>query len=374
MPTTQVINYQQDPGQKQIMDAGSQIADTLQKAQSLKMTGDYYKILAKNADTEVQKFRYQQKADAAKHLQDVVTIADPQQRGMAFKVLHDSGAVNFDQLHDVGQKSEEYYKLLSTPTDQNTADLKYKNAQADNLSSEAGLNNTLTARLGAMGAVGPGGDGADGAPGAGGTVPGTTGNSGGGYLPGDINIKGISFVNPSTDQAKANAVATGTDLAKKNIAHQQFVRDFEDFKALNDQIPRSKGGMINRAISGVNMATQAMDQSSTKGQLISAYDAASKRMATTLARQVDVGNLSETEQQAASRMIPSKYDSQGTSEIKIAFMQDMNRAIGSNDPSKLKAIIDKYQSKLNPRAAAITGGPSSDASSSDLDNLFQGAK
>lgn len=66
MPQVQVINRVEDPTVAALNSAGNDIAGTLQKQQALKLTGQYYKILAQNADTETEKA----------HLERLSTLTD----------------------------------------------------------------------------------------------------------------------------------------------------------------------------------------------------------------------------------------------------------------------------------------------------------
>ncbi len=356
MPTLQVIQRQEDPDYKLLRDTGNDVADSILKAKTLQATKHYYDIQAKNAETEAQKQDLEKKKQYLDLMDRVQKISDPDVRSavatQGLKILHAGDKNGMDTMAGVGEDMQAIMKNLRPDTGSASTE-QVAGAQAANYRSEADLNSTLANQLRAATAVGGAvAGGVGGQP----STPGTPGANG--YMPGDINIKGIQFVNPAAKQAEAGAQATGTGLANKAIAHQQFARDFETFKAIQDQIPRSKGGILNMGAQGTKNAWSALNQNSPQGQLLSAYDAASKRFATTLARQVDVGNLSENEQQAASKMIPDLNDSQGTARIKMAFIADMNRAIGSNESSKVKEIIANYQKQLNPRANLINGNKS----------------
>lgn len=88
MPTTQVINYQQDPGQQMIMDAGKSIADTIHKSQSLKLTGQYYKILAQHADTDQKRLEFERKSTLFdKWLPKIQDAKDPGTKQMYIEAL-----------------------------------------------------------------------------------------------------------------------------------------------------------------------------------------------------------------------------------------------------------------------------------------------
>lgn len=376
MPQLQVLNRTEDPTAAAISQAGNDIADTLYKQQSLKLTGQYYKILGQNADTEKKKFDLDRKSKTMDMLSKIAETQDPNTKAMLVKALVDGtyGGDANTAFHDIADSHKDvmshYMAMKQDPGTANPGQLM--GAQMDNQKSEASLRQAQINAINS--ATGQGGDAPAGGGGGSPAAPGSP--NGNGFMLGDMNIGGMNFINPAADQAKASATATGTDLAKRNTAHQQFTRDFEDFKALNEQIPRTRGGIVSRAGQGISTAYQGWDQGSQQGAIIASYNAATERLKATLARQVDVGNLSQTEQEAARKMIPSKYDSSKTNDIKMAFITDMNRAIGSNEPSQLKAIISKYSGKLKNSSRAAALGSSTDAgvSSDALDNLFKGLK
>lgn len=365
MPQLQVIQRQEDPTVKQLSDVGNEVADSITKAKTLQATRHYYDILGKNAETEQGKMEIEQKKQYLDLMDRAQKITDPQVRQAVvtagLKVLHAGhGSGGMDIMSQVGDDLAQTMKTIkpdtgaASPEQLQGAQMRQAQAEADLKKYQGGAIRR------AMGLDENGApiQAAVGAPtSSGGTSP-------SGFMLGDMNIAGMNFINPEAESAKAGATARGTELAKKAIAHQQFTRDFEDFKALNDQIPRTDGtmGIAGRLVRGAQTAYSGWDQGTHEGAIIASYNAASKRLATTLARQVDVGNLSATEQDAASKMVPSKYDSAETNKIKMAFMEDMNRAIGSNEPSQLKGIIENYKDKLGTaatngsRSAALGGG------------------
>lgn len=203
MPTLQVINREEDPVAKTIGQAGNDIADTLYKQQSLKLTGQYYKILAKNAQTEQDKFKFDRLAKLNSDiLPQIAGTKDPATKQMLIKGVVDSGLYNGDAqtfFHDVADSHEttqdhhDTVRETAGAPDLNSmqADTPYategqlRGAQLPNLQAEASLHqananmlNTVQSRMAALGAGGQGGDN-----GGGELPPGTTFTGGGLTIP-----------------------------------------------------------------------------------------------------------------------------------------------------------------------------------------------
>ena len=86
-----VIYRQSDPMADQIQATGNSISDSLQKQQSLKLTGQYYKIMAKNADTEQQKAHLERLSKlTSDFLPQIAATTDPATKSMLIKAVTDS--------------------------------------------------------------------------------------------------------------------------------------------------------------------------------------------------------------------------------------------------------------------------------------------
>lgn len=111
MAEAQIIYQQQDPAAKMIADAGNSIADTIQKSQSLKLTGQYYKILAKNAETEQDKAKFERLSKLNSDiLPQIAGTSDPATKSMLIKAVTDSGLYNGDTtqfLKDLNDSHEQ---------------------------------------------------------------------------------------------------------------------------------------------------------------------------------------------------------------------------------------------------------------------------
>lgn len=404
MPTTQVINYQQDPGQQMMLEAGKSIADTIQKAQALKLTGEYYKILAKNAQTEQDKFRFDRLAKLNSDiLPQIANAKDPATKSMLMKGVVQSGMYDGDAntfYHDIADSHKiiqdnhanvtgQLDAMQPEPGQSYASEGQLRGAQVSNQNAEAQTRGVLASNQLAVANLLRQKMGQQPLPDSmlnGGQAPAATNpntNTVNAIQPqqtqqlptqnggmNDVAITGITGGQPNitfpgdaanVKRAEAYATAAGTDMGKRDIAQQKFTQDFSEFKLLNDQLPRSEGGMLDRTLKGGSLIWAGLNQDSREGQLVKAFDGAANRLATTIARQTDVGNLSETEQSAAKKLVPSKFDSKGVSDIKMAFIADINRPLGTQSPDKLKQIIDNYSLKVKdaehpgtPRAKAVS--------------------
>ena len=68
-------------------------------------------------------------------------------------------------------------------------------------------------------------------------------------------------------------------------------------------------------------------------------------MRVAIARMKDVGNLSQTEQQAAENLIPDDFDTQEVRNLKKAYLEEISSATDSGDKNKVKAILNRFLSQ-----------------------------
>jgi hypothetical protein len=130
MPTLQVINREPDGSAEAIGRAGNDIVEAIHKTQALKQTAEYYKILAKNADTEIKKHEFERKAKGVEYIASITErIKDPQMRGLAFKSGMDAGIIDFDSINDGANKAKEYFDILTQRTEGEKADLAEQSAE-----------------------------------------------------------------------------------------------------------------------------------------------------------------------------------------------------------------------------------------------------
>lgn len=118
-------------------------------------------------------------------------------------------------------------------------------------------------------------------------------------------------------------------------ARKEFQRNFDVFKQLNGEIQRGDG--MGRITTGLGTAISSVTQTGPRGQAAAAYAGARKRLAVSIARLTDVGNLSETEQKAAEWLVPNIYDSESTSKIKLAYIEALG---GTSTEEDVRNILN----------------------------------
>lgn len=150
------------------------------------------------------------------------------------------------------------------------------------------------------------------------------------------------------DIAEAAAKVSATKTAEKNVARSELRKELQDFFLLDDLVPRSKGGVVERTMQGVANVAASVHQSNATGFALATHDAARKRLRVKLVRAAgDVGNINIVEQVAAEQIIPTKFDSKGTAELKRAFLKEASMALetmaeGSELESEIKKVLNKF--------------------------------
>lgn len=160
---------------------------------------------------------------------------------------------------------------------------------------------------------------------------------------------GPSFEREMTPQAQLRQKTTEAKEIKKaqmteelNVKRQQYKKDLDNFLAIDDILQEARGEGIRRFGAGFKMSLKGVSQKGKLGQAVGAYDAVSKRLRVQLVRAAgDVGNINIVEQEAAEKLIPAKSDSKQTASIKRAYLTEISKAIDSQDPSLVKAVLDK---------------------------------
>lgn len=161
------------------------------------------------------------------------------------------------------------------------------------------------------------------------------------------------FTKEIPSKASQEAVAESAKVearktAEKNVARNELRNELDDFFLLDDQVPRSEGGVIERTIQGISNVASSMQQNTATGFALATHDAARKRLRVKLVRAAgDVGNINIVEQQAAEQIIPTQWDSKGTAELKRAFLKEASTKIESiEDGPKLESEIKKILNKF----------------------------
>lgn len=115
MPQIQIIRKEVDPSAEMLSQAGQGIADTMQKAQAMRLTGEYYKILKKHADTEEANAKYERLIKANNVYEDIANTRDPNLKATKIEALHTSlyGGDSQQAFHDQATLGEQWAKQAS---------------------------------------------------------------------------------------------------------------------------------------------------------------------------------------------------------------------------------------------------------------------
>lgn len=389
MPTLQVLDHQPDRSVENVQASANAFADNLYKAQSLKLTAEYYKNLAKQTDNEIEKFHFDRLSKLNNDIlpQILAASGNPAKQAMLLQSLKDSGQYKgkIDQLmHDIADsnaKQEEFKKLAASydpmaqqqgqqgmQDNQYATEGQYRAAQIPNQSAEARIRQSTAnlydqASRQMQGDTGTSGGNASGAQAVGGQPS---------WMMSGIGPGGPSFVNTNAKQAESYAGAQGTALANKDIALKAYKQQLDDFLALDSQVSRSPGGFWDIMAKGGENYLKSLNQNSVEGAAIKQYQAVSDRLSTVLARQFDTGNLNTNEQSSAKKLVPGLFTSKITHDLGVAFLKDIGNAADSNSLSLVRQTIDKYKqleqdakNPGSPRAKAVAGMPGNPSANSN---------
>ncbi len=136
-------------------------------------------------------------------------------------------------------------------------------------------------------------------------------------------------------------------IVEANIKKKDLAQELENFFLVDDQIARGTG-FVDRIQKGLSTVGASLDQSTVEGFAAATHEGAVKRLRVKLVRAAgDVGNLNIVEQEAAEKIVPSKFDSAGTAELKRAFLREAAKAIKSIDDvtereSEIKKVLNKF--------------------------------
>ena len=133
--------------------------------------------------------------------------------------------------------------------------------------------------------------------------------------------------------------------AERDVKVASVRKDLDSYFALDEVVQgmRATGGLDDRIVSGLKIKARGFNQKSPEGKAIAARSRVVKNLRTAVARLRDVGNLSRSEQEAAEFLFPSDFDTQGTAQIKNAFLKDLTSAIDRNDATGVQQILQTWQ-------------------------------
>ena len=361
MPQLQVLDYRKDPQTEMIANQSASLADTINKQQSLKMTGQYYKILAKNAQTEQDRAHMERLSKLNSDiLPQIAATTDPTTKAMLIKAVVDSGQYGGDAqqfFHDIAQSQpnvDRHYQALKSRNDQDpntpnpgayqqqdtqppqASGIDYATpgqlaaAQVNNQNQEANLNK-LRAHImqnpsaymqqvqsGMMGAAGGTPD-----QGAQGGQPQNNGISNSPiFTGGTFDIPGVgqaSYTNPHADFLKSRATAAGTEINSKEFEQAPAKASMEQYLGMLHQANAEVGGPYESEgeaqAHAVIAGTKAQIPYLGKGSILPSMDDMHFRVGNTAASAVEHGRPNLTEVQGIKQSIPFYNQSRVTQKM-----------------------------------------------------------
>lgn len=332
MPTLQVINREEDPTVKQIGQLGNDVADSILKSQTLQATRHLYDIQAKNSENDTQKVQLEQKKQYLDLMDRAQKIRDPQVReavvSAGLKVLHAGhGGKGMDIMSSVGEDLSNTMKSIQPSKDEATEG-ELAGAQAGNFKAEAALKN---AQVGLINGISSGG------------APGSTPGASNGYIPGDINIGGMTLLNPGSEQAKARATALGGAQGKQEVDFKPIVQGVDAYVSTLDKALKEVGGESSTAFGAGSRAVMGRATAGFKpNSAVTALDAQKKPVSLQIAAYINGGRPTEQDAKTAEQILPDISYPKATNDILRKRLRTMfNTQSGSPEA---KALLQQSSS------------------------------
>lgn len=333
MPTLQVISREQDPGQKQMLEASKDIADTIHKTQALKLTAQYYKTLQQNADTETAKAELERKtALFDKYLPKIQETKDPATKQMYIRALTDPGGLYANDphtlFHDIADGHQEVTKnyqaipdvqaqMAQMQQDPGTANpQQLAGAQAEQYKQEAALNQVRAQNIShpeiAMqrmadgmkafqNSQGDGGGGIDNPVITGGSINPATGDN------------SYQWSVPSADQAKSMATTQGTELGKQKVEMYKTESMLDDYLKQLDLANKEVGGPAKTQAEAQLKAMGANWMAGfRKDSVLPSTNEKATQVADQISTQINQGRSADYKIKITKDVIPSYHDSAAT--------------------------------------------------------------
>jgi len=305
-----------------------------QKRAQMKYYSDELALRAKESDNEVEKARLEEKSRRFKVLSDVfgeaVKSGDPQKTLMAHFALFP------ESWEQVGSEAD-FQKRINNLQPSGEEQVNQEVAQI--------LHNR---RLGNV----PGGTPAD--------MPGVTPQRG--LVMSNYKTAAGDIIDLDALSQIEAAKQEGQYAGKKSMTGVEAKKALDNFFALDDMIQRGIG--MGRFAAGTKTKLSALNQGSVMGGIAAARQGAVLNLRTFIARLKDVGNLNQNEQEAAQQLIPSEWDSEGTKQIRKAYLYDLMDAYNNGDGNRVEDIIKSWmkdkkvksskQSKPNMLSTGLT--------------------
>lgn len=365
MPQLQILQREPDKSAEIMRNAGNDVAESINKAQSLKLTGEYYKTLAKHAETEQQKFELDRMSKTMDFLTKISQTKDPPTKQMLIKAMHDGLYQGDSQtmMHDIAdthkdiqenynalpgvqarQAQEQQMSQMQQDPDTMT-DEQYHGAQGKHDLAQARLANAqadLVTKASSM---------------AGGAQDGSTP---GGYIPGDMNIGGMTFLNPAAEQAKARATALGSAQGTQEVDKKNIGEGVETYLTTLNKAFKEMGGQSNTA-AGAKMKALGAGVAApfTKDSSVAALDVQIKPLGLQVGAYINKGRPTDKDALVGEDVLPRKDLPSATNKILSKRLRGM---FNIKDPSaiynmaaqssQIAAIDQKYFQAMKARGAS----------------------
>lgn len=322
MPQVQVIERQEDPTVKALGQAGNDIADTLYKTQSLKLTGEYYKILGKNAENETKKFEFERKAKTMDMLTKIAETQDQATKAMLVKALIEGpyqgdAKTAFSDIADSHKDIQQQYMSMK-PEEGTVTEGQLRGAQAYNqrAAGEKDLAEAAYYRNPGMGI-----------PGMDPNLP-AAGEGVGGYLPGNITRRTptgtMDFVNPATKQNEARATAIGSAQGKTENEKQLVSAPLATYMTTLDAAIKETGGpSATTAAATIKSGVGLLKAPFTKDSAVAALEPQIKPLGLSLGSYMNQGRPTEPDAKTGEMMLPRVQYAKATNNILKKRLRDL---------------------------------------------------
>ncbi len=353
MPQIQVLSHQPDPVAQQIASAGNSIAQTIQQRQALELARLKYQFDLKKEESEINQHKHQRKLDM---VDTMLKLNDRQGLDPTMKLNLIKSLYGNDSMQIMGEVGDDAMKLLAQSGP--SADAAVKQASIPKAQAEADLYSQVANKM-RGGVVG----GGPSQPQSMGQPMDPMGGQEGAGMYNDAVITGMGEGGPKIEfpgaQASIRRAETvAGELGKSDVAKANLKQDLDVFFSLDDQIPRtSKGGFQNRISKGLETGMAGLDQSTSVGQVVPAWQAKKLTLRTKIAAALQPGNLTFREQEDALKMVPNEFDSEETKNIKRTVLYQLTQAADSGDFNTVRSLIKNYSGVIerpnSPKARAI---------------------
>lgn len=137
------------------------------------------------------------------------------------------------------------------------------------------------------------------------------------------------------------------EVAAINLKKKELGKELSDYFAVGDSLPTVDG--LGRFAQGAELYAGSIFQSDKQGAMAAQLAGLNKRLRVKLVRAAgDVGNLNIVEQDAAEKLLYNFSDSTSLRELKKSFLLDLTKAVDSEDPMKVKVLVNKWMKTSSP--------------------------